>query len=199
MPEKNTASVGLQSYDIIARDLKDNYGSLRSLQNFLLVSYGVTDWFSIDLKGGAGYIKAHPTDSAEIDYGTNFAGGYGVRFRVFEKDKLKSVFGFQHISVHPDKRGTDAGTNRAILDDWQVSLLASYDLSVITPYVGTRWSRVDYIHKVDDDRKRKMSDLDNAIGLIAGCDIPWGEKFWVNLEGQFIDAKAFAVSFNYSF
>lgn len=199
MPKKNTASVGLQSYDILKRDLKDNYGSVRSLQNFLLVSYGVTDWFSIDLKGGAGYIKAHPLDVSEIDYSTNFAGGYGVRFRIFEKDKLKSVFGFQHISVHPEKKVTDAGVNRAILDDWQVSILASYDLSVMTPYMGTRWSRVDYIHKINDDRKRKMSDLDNTIGLVAGCDIPWGEKFWVNLEGQFIDAQAFAVSFNYSF
>ena len=89
--------------------------------------------------------------------------------------------------------------NKAILDDWQVSILASYSFSKFTPYLGTKWSRVDYIHWVDDERKRRMSDLTKDIGLVLGLDIPLSDKTWLNLEGQLFDGEALASSFNISF
>ena len=199
LPGKNNIVAGLESYTIFKRYLEDDFGKLRSAQYFFLLSYGVFDWLSVDLKVGAGNIKQHPVGSDEVDYDTNFAGGYGFRLKFFERDKIKSVFGFQHISVHP--KATHLGTvkNKSILDDWQVSLLASYDFKKITPYLGTRWSRVDYIHKQGDVRKRKMSDFTKSIGLIAGADFPLTEKIWVNLEGSFFDSTAAALSVNYSF
>ncbi|MCM8820231.1 MAG: hypothetical protein NC925_05495 [Candidatus Omnitrophica bacterium] len=42
--------------------------------------------------------------------------------------------------------------------------LVSYDFGSISPYLGTRWSRVDYIHKINDDRKRIMSTLNRSLG-----------------------------------
>jgi len=233
MPEKNKFFVGVGTHTIFKRYLEDEFGKLRSAQNFLLVSYGVFNWLSIDLKGGAGNIKQHPVGSDEVDYPTNFAGGYGFRLKLYDgkssnaarnnestaiKNKLangaKIVFGFQHISVHPKSIHLGTVKNRAILDDWQVSLLASRDFSrksgippaikqwagkKLTPYLGTRWSRVDYIHRVDDSRKRKMSDLTKSIGLIYGLDIAVTERIWINLEGGAFDSEALAGSINFKF
>ncbi|MDD4980509.1 MAG: hypothetical protein PHC54_04460 [Candidatus Omnitrophica bacterium] len=214
MPEKKEFFTGVQTHTIFKRYLENEYGKVRSFQNFLLLSYGVYDWLSIDLKGGAGNIKQRPTTSDEVDYRTGFAGGYGLRLRLYDKGNLKMVFGFQHISVHP--KSTHLGTvkNQAILDDWQASLLVSYDFSrksgippsikqwagkKFTPYLGTRWSRIDYIHTVAGDKKRKMSDRTKSIGLILGLDLPLTQKTWVNLEGQLFDSEAVAFSLNYSF
>jgi len=199
MPERNKFSAGLQNYTLFKRNLENNGGKLRSIQDFLNLSYGLFDWFSIDLKGGAGDIKQHPLNSGEVRYKTNFAGGYGLRLRLWDKNKIKAVFGFQHISVHPSSKDVDGKKNKAILDDWQTSFLASYDFNFATPYIGTRWSRVDYIHTVSGDRKRVMSDPDQSIGLILGLDIPVSNKFWLNLEGSYFDSTAVAFGLNYSF
>ncbi len=199
MPEKKKLFMGLQTHTIFKRYLEDNQGKLRSFQNFLLISYGVYDWLSIDLKGGAGYIRQHPVGASEVRYETNFAGGYGFRLKLFEKNNIKSVFGFQHISVHPDSAYVGAVKNKAILDDWQTSLLVSYDFKKIAPYIGTRWSRVDYIHAQDGNRKRVMSDFGKSAGFIFGLDLPLAKNSWLNFEGQLFDSEAAAFSVNYSF
>ena len=188
MPGKNKFSARLESYTLFKRYLENDYGKLRSQQQFFGLSYGILNWLSIDLKAGGGNIKQRPTGADEIDYATNFAGGYGFRLKFYDQKKIKGVFGFQHISVHPKTAQVGPVDQKAILDDWQVSLLGSYDLGKAVPYLGTRWSRMDYIHKVNGDRKRIMSDLGKSIGLIVGVDIPVTEKFWVGLEGQFFDS-----------
>lgn len=199
MPPKKEFFAGTQIHAIFKRHLEDGYGKLRSRQEFLLVSYGVFDWLSLDLKGGAGSIKQHPVGSDEVDYPSSFAGGYGFRLKLYDKDDVKMVFGFQHISVHPENVDLGITRNKAILDDWQVSFLVSGDFLKTTPYFGTRWSRVDYIHRAGPDRKRKMSDLTKAIGFIFGLDLPVTEKVWVNLEGQLFDSEAASLSVNYKF
>lgn len=199
MPAKGEFFAGAQSYTIFKRYLENDFGKVRSEQYFLLISYGVFDWLAIDLKGGAGNIKQHPVGSDEVDYTSNFAGGYGFRLKLYDKNNLRTVFGFQHISVHP--KATHLGTvkNKSILDDWQWSLLASRSFKKITPYLGTRWSRVDYIHRVSDTRKRKMSDLTKSLGLIYGLDISLTKETWVNLEASAFDSDSLAFSLNYKF
>jgi len=199
LPEKKGVFIGTQTHAIFKRYLENEFGKVRSLQHFLLLSYGLFDWLAIDLKGGAGYIKQRPVTSAEVDYPTNFAGGYGFRLKFYNKEDLKMVFGFQHISVHPHSVHLGTVKNSAVLDDWQYSLLVSKDIFKVTPYLGARWSRADYIHWAGPDRKRVMSDLTKSIGLICGIDIPVGKKAWVNLEGEFLDSEAFAFSLNYNF
>lgn len=199
MPRKNEFFTGAQTYTIFKRYLKDDNGKIRSFQNFLLLSYGVYDWLSIDLKGGAGNIKQHPLGSDEADYPTNFAGGYGFRLRVYEEKKVKAVFGFQHISVHPESIHLGDVKHQSVLDDWQFSLLLSREFQKATPYLGARWSRVDYIHWDAGERKRNMSDRTRSIGLIFGADIPLTQRVWLNLEGQVLDSEAVAFSVNYSF
>ena len=200
MPQRNEYFGGFQTHVIFEEELENGFGTIRSRQHFFQISYGVYDWLSIDLKGGAGNIKQHPVGSDEIDYPSSFAGGYGFRIKFYDQNKIKAVFGFQHISVHPRSvRINNGQRNMAILDDWQVSLLASYDFLKFTPYLGAKFSRVDYIHWVVGNRKRRMSDLTKTLGLAFGLDLTLTEKTWLNLEGQFLDGEAAALSFNFKF
>lgn len=199
MPLKKGFFAGTQIYSVFKRNLEGDYGKLRSRQEFLLVSYGVFDWLAIDLEGGAGNIKQHSLRTDEVDYPSSFAGGYGFRLKLCDERDVKVVFGFQHISVHPHRVYLGQTKNTAVLDDWQFSLLASRDFFKATPYIGTRWSRIDYIHWIEEDRKRNMSDLTKAVGFILGLDLPVTEKTWINLEGQLFDAEAVVFSVNYKF
>ncbi len=199
MPEKGKFFLGGSTHIMFKRYLRDDYGKLRSTQHFLLLSYGLYNWLSIDLKGGAGNIKQHPVGSDELDYPSSFAGGYGLRLRLYERGNIKAVLGFQHISVHPRKIRLGDIEHKAVLDDWQASLLASCGFKQMTPYLGTKYSRVDYIHWQGEDRKRRMSDLTRTVGLVAGCDFNLAPKVWLNLEGQFFDGEALALSINTSF
>lgn len=198
-PQEGTIVAGVQSYSLLSRYLEDDFGKVRSLQHFLLISYGLTDWLSLDLKGGAGNIKQRPTTQSEIDYTSSFSGGYGFRVKLYEdENNLKAVCGFQHISVHPKKIHVNSDIHEAILDDWQASLLVSKDIGKVTPYLGVKWSRVDYIHKMNDVRKRRMSDLTKSLGGVLGLDIPFNEKTYLNLEAHFFDEQAFSIALLYA-
>ncbi|MDD5595659.1 MAG: hypothetical protein PHY94_05385 [Candidatus Omnitrophica bacterium] len=199
LPQRNKFFASFESYSLFKRYLENSQGTMRSQQQFYGMSYGIFDWFSIDLKAGGGNIKQHPYASDEVTYPSSFAGGYGLRVKFLEKNNWRMVFGFQHISVHPKSVDLGEIKNKAILDDWQTSLLVSYDIKKFSPYVGTRWSRVDYIHTVSGNRKRTMSDFTKDIGFIYGMNIPITDRIWLNLEGQAIDSDAFAGSINYSF
>lgn len=199
MPEAKHFSAGLQTYSVFKRSLEKDYGKISSLQNFFLLSYGVFDWLSIDLKGGAGNIKQDPEIGNELKYPTYLGGGYGLRIRLYDVSKTKIIFGFQHISIHPYAISVDGIKNKAVLDNWQFSFLISHDFFNITPYIGTRWSRMDNIHWVNNNRKLEKSDLNKSTGLIIGADIPVSKKLWFNLEGQFLDETAVAGSLNFAF
>lgn len=199
MPKQKHFFVGLQTYSVLKRPLEQDYGKIRSLQNFFLISYGVFDWFSLDLKGGAGDIKQLPETGSELEYSTYLGGGYGFRVRLYEADKTKLIFGFQHISIHPHTVSNNGQKNKAVLDNWQFSLLASREIFNLTPYIGARWSRMDILHWVDTNRKMEKSDLDKSTGLIAGMDIPISKKVWFNIEGGFFDETSVAGSLNLAF
>ncbi|HTY44458.1 MAG TPA: hypothetical protein VMD52_00480 [Patescibacteria group bacterium] len=199
MPEKKHFSTGLQVYSVFKRSLEDGYGKMRSLQNFLLLSYGIFDWLCLDLKGGAGNIKNRLPQGTEIKYPPYLGGGYGFRVRLYNGEKAKMIFGFQHISVHPYTASIDGSKHKAVLDDWQFSFLLSRQFSKMTPYIGTRWSRMDNIHWIDTVRKLEKSDLHKSAGLIVGTDIPLTKKTWFNVEGQFFDATAVTGSLNFRF
>ncbi len=199
LPEKHKFFASLEYYNLYKRYLEDSWGKMRSQQQFYGMSFGVCKWLAIDLKAGAGNIRQHPLSSDEVSYSTSFAGGYGLRVKFFDKNNIKTVLGFQHISVHPKSTHLGNVKNKAILDDWQWSLLGAYSFKYVTPYLGTRWSRVDYIHWVGEQKKRRMSDFTKSVGLIYGFDIPLSKKIWINVEGSSFDSDALAASINYSF
>lgn len=218
LPRGGEFFYGFETHSIFKRNLEADFGKLRSTQHFFQFSYGIWDWLSLDLKGGAGNLKQHPLGGDEIDYTSSFAGGYGFRIRFCDWEKIKMVFGFQHISIHPRSVNLGDIKHKAVLDDWQVSLLASYDffkftppetsgldqrrtkfLTGFTPYLGVKLSRVDYIHWIEEDRERRMSDLTESVGLVCGLNLDLTEKTWLNLEGQFLDGQTLACSFNFKF
>ena len=192
MPQKGKWDVGVQTNILLEREMekKYEYGDVKSEQYFLTGSFGVTDWFSLDGKIGAGDVKHKPGVGDEINYDTNFAGAYGFRTRVFQSqnNNVNAILGFQHISVHPDDQTVNNEKNEIILDDWQLSALVSKRLNNFVPYFGTKVSRLDLIHKIDGERKRKKCE-DN-FGLVIGSDIFIKEKLRLNLEGRFIDEEA---------
>ena len=199
MPEQKELFCGLQTHSILNRYLEGENGKMRSLQNFVLISYGIFDWFCIDLKGGMGNIKQQAPGQDGLDYSAYLGGGYGMRIRLYNKEKIKAVLGFQHISIHPHKTHLNGIKRKSVLDNWQVSLLASYSFPVITPYIGTKLSRMDYIFWLNGDRNRVKSDDSKSMGLVFGCDIPLADIAWLNIEANFFDAEAFATSLNFRF
>lgn len=199
MPEQKHFSVGLQNYSVLERELENDFGKIRSQENFLLISYGLFDWLSIDAKGGVGDIRQRPETGNELKYDAFLGGGYGFRVKFYNADKTKMIFGFQHISIHPHTVTNNGQKNKAVLDNWQFSLLVSREILNLTPYLGAKWSRMDNIRWVDTSRKMEKSDLGKSVGLIVGLDIPLSKKIWFNLEGGFFDETSVAGSINFAF
>ena len=203
MPQGGQAFWGLQHYSIFRRNLNDGNGSIRSEQNHLLLSYGLTDWFSLDLKYTLYSTFAHEgVDGENLEkYGRPgfWGGGYGFRIRLYENGPWKLVTGFQHISTHPMSLKANGVKNNGILDDWGGSTLVSFDLKKFTPYVGVAYSTLDYIHRINNDAERVNSDKHRYAGLVVGVDIPVTKKVWINLESDWRDGGAVAGSINFHF
>lgn len=200
MPEKNKVFGGYQHYVIRERDLNKDHGVMQSRQNHILLSYGVTDWLSLDLKASLGTIKHDSSAGSGVKYNEPlWGGGYGFRVRIFEKGPIKSVVGFQHISIHPKTVKGNGEKNNAILDDWQGSWLVSYDLKEFTPYAGVRYGTVDYIHYLDNSGDRHLTAEGRRTDLVLGLDVPLTERVWLNLEGATGGGEAFAGSLNFHF
>ncbi len=197
MPAQGKFFGGLQSYAVLDRDLKGDNGEMHSLQYFALLSYGLMDWLSLDLKGGVGNIHQRGGNYPDLNYATYLGGGYGFRVKLYDHDATRVVAGFQHISIHPYQVAVGPNHHKTVLDDWQFSALVSHDIFNITPYLGARWSRMNKIYWIEDERNRIKSDKD--LGLIAGFDLPLCERVWFNVEGQFLDGAALAGSIHFSF
>ena len=200
MPERNKFFGGLQYYQIFERDLNNDNGNMKSSQEHILLSYGVTDWFSLDLKASMGTIEHHAIDGTKVKYDRPlWGGGYGFRVRLYESGALKVVGGFQHISIHPRTVKRNGEKNNAILDDWQGSALVSYDLKKFTPYTGLRYGATDYLHRLNNDANRVYVDEDRRFDAVLGVDVPLNEKVWINVEGAFGGGQALATSVNFKF
>ena len=199
MPQARHFFAGLQTYSVLNRSMENDYGKISSLENFFLLSYGVLDGLAIDAKAGAGNINQHLETSAALKYSTFLGGGYGFRVRLYDSDKTKMVFGFQHISIHPHTISIDGSKHKAVLDNWQFSFLASYEFLHFTPYMGTSWSWLNNIHWLNTVRKLEKSDLGKSVALIIGTDIPLGKKLWFNVEGQFFSETSVSASLNFAF
>jgi hypothetical protein len=200
MPQAKQIFWGFQTYSILSRDLNKDHGDLKSQQEHVLLSYGVTEWFTLDLKASLGTIESDPYIGSNIKYKTPvWGGGYGFRIRLLDRGPWKAVGGFQHISIHPKTVKANGEKHNAILDDWQGSALVSYTLKKFTPYTGFRYGTTDYIHRIDNDADRVYSPESRRVDAVLGLDIPVSEKVWINLEGAAGAGEAVAASVNFHF
>ncbi|MBF0594812.1 MAG: hypothetical protein HQL22_07575 [Candidatus Omnitrophica bacterium] len=195
MPAKGRAFWGLQDYYVRSRTLDNDQGSVRSIQNFLTLSYGVTDWLSLDLKGSLySYFRHDPQTGNRMEYNNPvWGGGYGFRVKAYESGPVKAVVGFQHFSIHPKTVKANGEKNNGILEDWQGSALVSYQTEYFTPYVGPRYTMMDYIHTRNNERKMIKSDEDRRLGLVTGVDVPLTGRVWINLESDWQDGGSFTT------
>jgi len=200
MPEKEHWTCGLEGNLIIDRNLDNDEGATNGSRYFLTCSYGVFSWLSFDGKVGVGDVDWDRNKGEDLNYTTNFAGAYGFRIRWYESKErgIKSVAGFQHISVHPEPRNQGGDKNEAIIDDWQFSMVASKDIGDFVPYLGTRYGTLDFIRRTNEvDRKRIKSE--KTFGLITGLDYWLNKRTKLNLEGAFLDGEEVAIGVTYDF
>ncbi|MBU1888176.1 MAG: hypothetical protein KKB46_03170 [Candidatus Omnitrophica bacterium] len=200
MPEKQHWTCGMEGDFIIDRNLDNDQGGSGVDKYFVTCSYGIFSWLSFDGKIGVGNVDWDRTSNSSLHYATNFAGGYGFRIKAFENDEcdLKSVVGFQHISVHPDARNQDGTKHETIIDEWQGSFLVSKDMGCLVPYIGTRYGTMDFI-KWENEQDRKRIQSEKYYGVIIGLDFLLNERLKVNLEGAFVDGEEVAAGFSYDF
>lgn len=201
MPEKDQAIWGLQHYEVFGRNLQDDQGSIKSRQNHLLLSYGLKEWLSLDLKLSLYSKFDHETiGGVETEYNNPvWGGGYGFRVRLYEGGPLKVVAGFQHISIHPKTVKANGSKTNGIFDDWQGSLLTGYKIGRFTPYGGISYASMDYIQRLNSRRNRIKSDSHRSVAGIIGTDFDLTDRVYLNLEGNLVDGGAASASVNVRF
>lgn len=200
MPKEKKWISGLQGDFLVDRNLKDGQGGTSGNRYFLTCSYSVTNWICFDGKIGAGDVGWRNSDPGNLNYNTGFAGGYGFRIKGYENKELgiKTIAGFQHISVHPSTESPRNDEHRVIIDDWQGSALISKDLGDFMPYLGARYGTVDYIKWVNEhDRKRIKSE--KVFGAIIGMDYLIRKDIRLNIEADFIDGEEISVGISRDF
>jgi hypothetical protein len=201
MPRAHKWFWGAETNLLFKRALDKDYGKMNSRDYFIIASYALTDWLCLDGKIGIGDIRAR-SSAYDLDYNTNFAGGYGFRIKLFDREDnpYKIVCGFQHISVHPDAAYAGIEKKEPILDDWQGSLVVSYNgWKTLTPYLGAKFSECDLIEWTDGERKRKKSRNGASWGLAAGLYYFVDPSVWVVVEGRFFDERALSCALVKSF
>jgi opacity protein-like surface antigen len=201
MPEKRHWTWGVEGNFILDRNLDNEEGGVEVDKYFITGSYGIFEWLSFDGKIGVGNADWHRTKGNDsLSYDTNFAGAYGFRIKGYEIEEwgIKSVVGFQHISVHPDAKNQGSNKHEAIIDEWQGSVAVSKDIGNFVPYIGARYGTVDFIKWVDEhDRKRIQSE--DYYGVIVGLDYWLSERMKLNMEGGFLDGEELAIGISYDF
>ncbi|MDD5044764.1 MAG: hypothetical protein PHH69_01890 [Candidatus Omnitrophica bacterium] len=200
MPARNRITLGVEYNFVVKRSLQHENGKIKNPDEFLALSYGVFDWLSIDLKGGAGKIDWKDSPYGDLKFSTGFSGAYGFRLRFYENKskKIRLVGGFQHISVHPKTVDTAAGKYKAIADEWQGSVLGSVSWKKFTPYFGFKYGTYDLIRWIDDANRKRYKAEDN-FGLVAGLDFNLTKNVRLNTEFDFLDGAQAAASLNFDF
>lgn len=200
MPGKKKFFGGVEYNYIIKRELEHDHGRVKNPDQFLMVSYGIFDWLSLDLKGGSGKIYYKDSEYGDQEFATSFAGGYGFRIRLWQnKNKdIKVVTGFQHISVHPKRVHSADGRYSIVIDEWQGSCLGSVRIKQFDPYLGFKYETFDLIRWLKDANRKRYKSEDNW-GLVLGTDFWLKKNIKLNLECHFLDEKAASVSLTREF
>jgi len=199
MPNAKRWKTGLQANVMFDKDMKNIKGEVEAAQFFSTLSYGITEWLCLDGKAGTGEVKFYIKDSEKIEYPTGFAGGYGGRILLHDDKKsgIRCILGFHHISIHPDSAEMNGAEQKAILDEWQCSVMISKTVGRFSPYISGKFSKIYLIRRVDDVRERVTPE--DAWGLLAGTDFKINENARLNLEGRVFDEESATIGFNYTF
>ena len=200
IPYKGKYITGYQNNIIFKHDLSDSYGNVRSDQHYYALSYGVFNWLTLDGKIGFGNLREKGGVHPKVAHNYGFAGGYGFRLRVLDdaKNRVRIVTGFQHTSTHPPFKNVNGDKRAAIYEDWQVSLLSSKDIGIISPFAGAKLSFGDLIQKVNGI-DRKVRPPRYYAGVVLGCNVKLTKNTYISVEGHFIDETSLSSGIYYTF
>ena len=195
MPERGKYQAGGRANFIFEREVKD-YDSGKMSSYSYQMSYGLSEWFCLDGLIGWGIVRAGHINEKELRYPVNFNGGYGWRAKLYknEEQNIDWVFGFQHVSAHPNNQIYNGIKHEMIWDEWQLSTVLSKELRNLRPYCGMKWSFTYFISKQGHDRHRRLSN-GYPIGLVVGTDLRMNNYIYINAEGRFFDETALNAGF----
>ena len=199
MPNGGRWKTGLQVNIMFDKEMRNIKGEVDTAQLFSALSYGITERLCFDGKAGIGEIKFDIEDSEKIEYPAGFAGGYGGRILLHDDKKsgIRCILGLHHISVHPDSVEIGGVEHKAILDEWQCSLMISKTINRFSPYIAGKFSKIYLIRWVDGFRERITPESD--WGLVAGTDFKINENARLSLEGRAFDEESVTIGFGYTF
>ncbi|MCM8781909.1 MAG: hypothetical protein NC828_02520 [Candidatus Omnitrophica bacterium] len=199
MPRRGQWYIGFETNLVSKRDMRKGLGEAETDQYFYNASYGLYDWFSFDGKLGGGDIEFDTKEAGHLDFDLGFAGAYGARFKIYndEAEKIRAIFGFQHISVHPPKEKVGSVEYRAIWDEWQFSLLLSKAIRQFEPYLGIKASQLNIIRKDNFEDAWAWNGSRRHFGIVTGSKIDIFKNCYLDLEGRFIDETAFSAALSW--
>ena len=199
LPSVNKSIWGVQFNHISARDFNKVEGIGSTTQYFVKISYGLTERLFIDGKVGLGNVGFDRNDDVKLNFPTGFAGGYGFRYLLHDnsEEKMKVLFGFQHISCHPLKDTINNLKHRIIWDEWQETLLFLKTWSKTTVYAGPQYSAVQLKYKTDDFRRRLKGE--DVWGAVLGLDYYCNERTAINTEIRLFNEWAFNIGMSCKF
>lgn len=196
--KKGQIETGLEANLVLRRDIENITTNIQSAQFFYCIAYGIFDWLNIEGKYGSGDIKNDQYNDQKFYYNYNWGGGYGLRIKAFEDDKIKVILGCHHISIHPDpNKNTDNLTHRAILDETQFDTTLSLKGEKLSPYVGAKVSHTRLIRRINSERATLRAE--ENYGFALGFDYFFKKNVRFNLESRFIDEYALTTGITYIF
>lgn len=129
---------------------------------------------------------------------------YGIKLFVDGKYREIQEMDYKSVTVNgiTYSKAQIGGKINAEWKEWQVALGVSKQFKFLIPYMGVKYSDVDASAKATIGGA--TYDLgstggDKVVGVFIGCSIVPAEQFSIDLEGRFIDEKAFTVRATYKF
>ncbi len=142
----------------------------------------------------------------------NFLWGIAGRAILHQWDHLiiGTTGSFRHAIYHPSTATLDAvnlsTTDTHLLwEEWQVGLDLSYNIGLLTPYIGTKYSHTEAtIGNFSQPIAANGSGTTHmrnrsSWGIFIGCALTTGAYFLLNIEGRLIDEEAIAISGEFRF
>jgi major outer membrane protein len=143
----------------------------------------------------------------EIETFYDFLWGVGVRGILFEWGCASLGLGARYENAYYEPSWlainainvSTAGT-RLEWEEWQVDLNFSYQIELLTPYIGLKYSRANTslngfdVPIASNGAGSNHFENRDQVGIFIGCSISNGKYFMLNIEGRLVDEEAVTIS-----
>ena len=201
-PEGGKISFGAEYWHIDSRDVFEFDDmlddELESEAYALRISYGITDFLTVDFRAGQADFTLMP---GETEYDKGPFWGLGLRAIIYESPGgLKVMAGVQYNDYDPDNTVDKTIEFEAELDDLSVSLDISKKFADrFTVYGGVQHSdlTLKYFHAGDFGQREGGYRQDQELGVYGGLDVEVLNGLSFFAEGQFANQEAYILGLAY--